>query len=149
MLASSLKATVRQAKPGDYEQVAQLLKQAELPLDDVASTLPGFFVTSDGTEITGVVGVELFEKIGLLRSLAVDPTYRGQALGSALSETAVEFARDNGVLLIYLLTMTAAKYFEKQGFERVARHAVHKVIQGQAQFKSICPGSAIVMRKKM
>lgn len=63
----------------------------------------------------GVVGLEVYGKVALLRSLAVSATSRGNGYGKDLVARAERYAQSLGVTEIYLLTTTAATFFEQLG----------------------------------
>jgi amino-acid N-acetyltransferase len=85
----------------------------------------------------------------LLRSVAVAPTFQRRHLGRELTEAAICLARQRDMPAIYLLTTTAAQYFPKFGFERLARADVPATVQTSVEFTSACPSSATVMRKRL
>ena len=51
--------------------------------------------------------------------------------------------------LVFLLTTTAERFFPKFGFEQIARDDVPPSVQASVEFRSACPASAIVMRKRL
>jgi amino-acid N-acetyltransferase len=55
--------------------------------------------------------------------------------------------RAAGVERLFALTTDAAAFLAAQGFEPVARESVPERIRGTAQFASLCPDSATVMRR--
>jgi amino-acid N-acetyltransferase len=61
----------------------------------------------------------------------------------------VEAARSLGVRELYLLTMTAAPFFVKHGFEKVERAKAPASLQGTTEFASLCPVSSVCMRKRL
>jgi amino-acid N-acetyltransferase len=76
---------IRAAVPEDFRMSCRLLVAAGLPVRDLAKErMDGFFVAERANEIVGVVGIEQFAEIGLLRSLVVDASCRGLGLGRAL-----------------------------------------------------------------
>ena len=77
--------------------------------------------------MTGVIGLQLLGRNGLLGSLAVDSLYRNQGVGKALYAKLVGYANLRGVTKLYLLTLTAQEYFSKLGFEKVDRIVPHAV----------------------
>ena len=82
----------------------------------------------DGS-IIGVVGVEMYQESGLLRSLVVHPAYRGTGLGSLLTRKIESFALHNGVKTLYLLTMISADFFQRIGYEVMFKnHLTHRDI---------------------
>lgn len=127
--------------------VHQCLAAAELPTDDVTSAmLSDFFglMSADGT-LAGVVGLEVHADAALLRSLAVDSAARGGGLGRQLVDIAERHARSRGVRRLYLLTTTAARFFERLGYAQTDREGVPQAIAGTAQFAGLCPDAAICM----
>jgi amino-acid N-acetyltransferase len=99
--------------------------------------------------MAGAVGLELFEDVGLLRSLAVLEEYRGQGIGAQLAETAENYARARRVQALYLLTTTAPDFFARRGYEQTDRAAAPTALQKTAEFQSLCPDSAMCMVKKL
>ena len=72
---------------GDEKEIVKLLSQAKLPAQDLTlEKLEHFLVAKakDGSVI-GAVGVELYQDVGLLRSLVVHPAYQGKGLGKWLT----------------------------------------------------------------
>ena len=138
------------ARSSDEPQLKQLLAECELPYEDITpSHLQHFLVLWDGAQLIGVIGLELLGTFALLRSLAVQVRYRGQGIGSQLTRQAEEYARSYEVEALYLLTTTAESFFAKQGHHTVGRNAVPAVVQETAEFRSICPSTAICMVKHL
>ena len=50
---------------------------------------------------------------------------------------------------MFLLTTTAESYFGKRGYSTTPREAVPEVIRNTKEFANICPGSAVLMVKRM
>ncbi|HEY3272555.1 MAG TPA: arsenic resistance N-acetyltransferase ArsN2 [Methanocella sp.] len=144
-----MKTLIRQARSSDGRRIKALLKKAELPYEDVEIGRQTFLVATAGGRIVGTVGVEAYGKHGLLRSLAVDEELRDHGLGSELTGEMVEKARSIGVRELYLLTLTAAQFFEKHGFERTERAKAPAALQGTTEFASLCPVSSVCMRKRL
>ncbi len=69
-----------------------------------------FFTGSDGTP-TALVGLEIYGRDALLRSLVVSANARTQGLGSALVLHAEQYAAAHEVRALYLLTTTAESFF--------------------------------------
>ncbi|HQU71226.1 MAG TPA: GNAT family N-acetyltransferase, partial [Calditrichia bacterium] len=99
----------------------------------------------DGETWVGLVGLSPVGEDMLLRSLGVDLAYRQGGLGGQLTGFAVAQAGSEGAGRIFLLTTTAAAFFEKYGFRRLERDAVPPAIARHRQFTSLCPDSAVVM----
>ena len=133
------------AKPTDLDAVTELLHTCKLPANDLEAH--EFIVARDGNRITGCIGLEL--QGPLLRSLAVDPANRNQGIAGELCSRLLSHAADQGVREIYLLTDSADRFFERIGFQKIARENAPESIRTHKQFTELCPDSAIVMRKEM
>lgn len=137
---------ITKAKPDELNAVLTLLAAASLPRDGVAEHFGHFLVARAGDRVVGAVGMEHYGQGGLLRSLAVAAEYRGQGLGQALTERILHEARGWGVQRVFLLTETAADFFPKFGFKRIAREAADPEVQGSVEFRTACCQSAACMR---
>jgi amino-acid N-acetyltransferase len=85
----------------------------------------------------------------LLRSLAVDPGRRGRGCGLALVAAAERHAAAEGVQCVYLLTTTAAGFFERLGYAPAARADAPAAIRACAEFASLCPEDSAFMVKRL
>ena len=137
------------AEPAEEEAIRKLLMDAKLPAEDFARHLQHFLVAKQNDTLIGVIGLEIYEEFGLLRSLVVAPHYRGQGLGKKLCEKVFSYAHELGIKNLYLLTTTAEKFFPKLGFDPIARDSVPVSIQATEEFSSICPATAVCMAKKL
>jgi amino-acid N-acetyltransferase len=129
----------------DYrEQIIQLLAAEKLPVDDLPETLENFELIIQNGEVIAVAGLEIYAEYGLIRSVAVNKDFRGRGFADQLIKK-VEAHR--GLKEIYLLTETAAAYFEKRGYQTITRMEVPDEVQQSPEFSHVCPQSAIVMKK--
>jgi amino-acid N-acetyltransferase len=140
---------IEPATSHDLPRVRALLEQHHLPLDGVDELGETTIVARDTTHIVGVAALELYADGALLRSVAVDPDAQGQRVGHRLTEAALEMAHRHGAGTVFLLTTTAERFFPKFGFERIARDDVPASVQASIEFRSACPASAVVMRKRL
>ncbi|MFK8020885.1 MAG: arsenic resistance N-acetyltransferase ArsN2 [Pseudomonadales bacterium] len=139
-----------QTKHPTLEQVLDLLKVCDLPTEDVANLdLSLFLAIEQENQLAGIIGLEMHGSSGLLRSLAVTPTHRNSGSGQKLVRDIEALARSLGLSTLYLLTTTAEVFFERLGYQHIARHLVSPEIQATSEFASICPDSAAVMGKKL
>ncbi len=137
------------AKPSETA-AKQLLSESGLPIEDItAKHLQHFFSCGPGPDLEGLVGLELYGEVALLRSLVVAPNQRGSGLGSRLVEHAEHYARDRGVKSLYLLTMTAEAFFLRRGYARLPRENAPEAIQNTKEFSGICPLSSAFMVKNL
>jgi amino-acid N-acetyltransferase len=140
---------VIQANQTHRPAIIELLKAEKLPVDDLPGNLDHFFVAVIDGEIIGAIGLELYPPFGLLRSMVVQREYRNQKIAAVLVETLEKHAIDVEISWVYLLTETASAYFDKRNYQQIERRDVPDEIKGSTEFSSVCPVSAIVMRKSL
>jgi amino-acid N-acetyltransferase len=128
----------------------RLLARSRLPTADLTPALMQHFLACGPPEdLAGVVGLELYGPVALLRSLAVAASHRSTGLGKTLVAAAEAHAQSCGVQELCVLTTTAERFFERLGYERADRDAAPTVIRGTSEFTSLCPASAAFMRKRL
>lgn len=100
----------------DYAQRRILLGKATVTLyEDVQE----FFVAEIGAELVGCGALHvLWEDLGEVRTLAVDPRWRGHGVGHRLLERLLEQAREVGVRRVFCLTFEV-EFFARHGFEEI------------------------------
>ena len=137
---------IRAASRDDVAQVEALLVSSNLPTAGVSETIDDFFVAEHDGAIVGVVGLEqCCREYALLRSTAVAPEWRGRGIGRQLVARAIADAESHGTKALYLLTMTAERYFPSFGFVETTRDAVPAEVAATSEFCTVCPSSATVM----
>jgi amino-acid N-acetyltransferase len=125
-----------------------LLAACSLPNSDIsAKNLQHFFGCGEESNPGGVVGVELYGDIALLRSLAVHKDARGKGCGKRLVQEVEQYAQRSGAKRLYLLTTTAETFFEGLKYVPVSRESLPEAIRSTTQFSSLCSTSATVMFK--
>ena len=136
---------------GDEKEIVKLLSQARLPAQDLTlEKLEHFLVAKakDGSVI-GAVGVELYQDVGLLRSLVVHPAYQGKGLGKWLTREVESIAQQRSIKTLFVLTTTATEFFPKLGYQVIQRDRAPASIAKTEEFKSICPVSAVCLFKNL
>lgn len=131
-------------------QVETLLSRSGLPVSDLhgQSNIRWFGSRDDGT-LVGVVGIEAYANVGLLRSLAVDTALRQHGYGQALVRHAEQWANQNGIKALYLLATTAANFFVRLGYQAISRAEAPMEIARTTQFSGLYHSSAGFMCKKL
>lgn len=140
---------LRTAQASDLPAVLALLERANLPTAGVAEAQSHFVVAESDRNLVGVVGLELYDGSALLRSAAVEESWRGSGVGRVLVERALDIARERGIEDVFLLTTTAEHYFPRFGFSCVTRDSVAPGVKSSVEFQDACPASATVMRKSL
>lgn len=136
---------LKKIKTENLDLIIELLKQNHLPYQDVKTENKEFFLAYDGSISIGIVGLENFGDIGLLRSMVVKPEHRSKKYGKQICEVLIDYAKTQGIKDIYLLTITAKDYFEKIGFNIIERDSAPYAIKNTTEFLDLCPSSAICM----
>ncbi|MCS3795661.1 arsenic resistance N-acetyltransferase ArsN2 [Niastella sp. OAS944] len=129
--------------------IIELLKTEKLPVDDLPGNLDHFFVAIINDVVVGAIGLEHYPPLGLLRSMIVHKDYRNQKIAAALVQALEKHATGLNVHSIYLLTETASTWFDTKNYQRVERTEVPDAIKQSTEFSSVCPVSAIVMKKSL
>lgn len=130
--------------------ITPLLRDCGLPSDDIApADLAHFVVADDGQGPVGVIGLQAFGEVGLLRSAAVAPAARGAGLGAQLVARLEARARALGIRTLYLLTNDAQGFFARCGYAEACRDTAPAAIRGTAQFGSSCCCGATLMRREL
>jgi N-acetylglutamate synthase-like GNAT family acetyltransferase len=128
--------------------LAETLAAEGLPTRDINDDGSRFFEFCDrgGTRV-GFAGLQQFDTFALLRSVVVFPRARTQANGTSIVNWLAAEAVRRGANELFILTTTAADFFEKRGFRPVDRNEAPPAIASTAEFTSLCPASAVLMRR--
>lgn len=140
---------IRRATTQDASRLCALLKEAQLPFDDVGEHVGNFIVAEIDNAIVGTVGLQIYAKIALLRSLVVVPSHRNKGVGRILYDRIVAYARLQGVKKLYLLTTTAEMIFRRLGFVDVDRDELPPEIRKTDEVMKLCPETAVCMAKEI
>lgn len=138
--------TIRSAAIRDLTAVERLLEANKLPLVGVRDGLGDFLVAERDGAVVGVIGLEIYDDRGLLRSAAVDGGQRGTGVGATLVGALIANARARELKELVLLTTTAEQWFPRFGFVTITRDETPVAVRRSAEFTSACPASATVMR---
>jgi amino-acid N-acetyltransferase len=118
-----MEVTIRRARTADvrgirrlvdrYATGRRLLSKATVALfEDV----PEFWVAVDGDEVVGCGALHvMWEDLAEVRTVAVDPRYRGRKIGYRIVEALLVGARELGVARVFCLTFETG-FFGALGF---------------------------------
>ncbi len=143
-------APIRRSRPSDVAAVLALLREAGLPTEDFAAAPLTVWVREQEGVLAGAVALEGTGTAGrLLRSLVVSPSHRHRGHAQALIAHAEAEARAQGVDQLVILTETAQGLFERLGYRPVERNAAPPSLRESAEFRHLCPSTAICMAKRL
>ncbi len=99
----------------DEVRAGRMLPRSE---ESILSQLDSWLVAEENGEVIGCVSLVIFNEVLCeVRSLAVDPAWRGQGIASQMIEAGLALAEARGIRRVLALTR-AAPVFERIGFRR-------------------------------
>jgi amino-acid N-acetyltransferase len=140
--------SLRSARPSDLPRVLALLAERKLAPNHIEQQFGPQYAVAEtaGGELIGVAGVECYAGDGLFRSAAVSERFAGRGIGETLTRNRLSWARHEGLRTLYLLTETAAEYWPRFGFVRIARASAPDAILASPEWAGGCPAGAVAMR---
>jgi amino-acid N-acetyltransferase len=139
---------IEKLQPEQMPEAMNLLQKNNLPVEDLNGDTMLFGTYEDG-ELIGIAGIELYGEDALIRSVCVDEAYRSKGMAEILTGHIEQYAKRKGACTLYLLTTTAENYFKRKGFVKVDRDDVPQTIKQSSEFSSVCPSSAVVLKKEL
>jgi amino-acid N-acetyltransferase len=143
------KLAFRTPTAAESEGVRHLLERSGLPTGDLSTARPEFVIAIRDDQVIGIGALEHFGRAALLRSVAVEPQTRGSGIGRLIVEELERRARTAGISELILLTLTAQDFFARLGYSTKERDEVPPAVRESAQFRSLCPASAVCMAKTL
>lgn len=134
--------------PKEIQQAIHLLQQQHLPVEDIDDDKI-LYLFLDGKSVIGTAGLEIFEDCALLRSVSIVKEEQGKGFGKKLNEQVENYAKEAGINCLYLLTTTAKNFFDKQGYCVIKRQDTPEAVRQTTEFTSLCPSTAVVMKKRI
>lgn len=131
----------------DLKEAIELLKHWNLPHSDLSNPHVQLYSLKDETGLKGTGGLEIYGENALIRSVAISEESIGQGIGRIICDQLEQIAAKLGVKTLYLLTTSAASFFEHRGYIVISRDQFPDVIKNTSQFSELCPISAICMMK--
>ena len=141
--------SITPARAEDIGGIKALLVANALPVAGVDDHWRTFLIARDDDRMVGVAGAEAYQFAALIRSVAVDPSYRSHGIGRRLVRQLLDRLASRGLREFYLLTTTAEAYFKKRGFKTIDRDEVHPQLLSSHEFRGACPDTAVCMRLVM
>lgn len=138
--------TLQRAEKFYIPTIEKILQKENLPYQDVNAENIKFFMAFGDNEFVGIVGLENYSDVALLRSMVVFDNFKKKGFGRKIVNYVLEEAKAKGIKEIFILTTTAKEFFERRGFEVIERESVPDDIKSTTEFTSLCPASATCMR---
>jgi amino-acid N-acetyltransferase len=138
--------TLKLAINEELDKALKLLASNQLPTIDIGKNVE-LYTVYDHQNLIGTIGLEAYDTEGLLRSFCLDFEVQNKGFGSQILTIFEGIIKEKGIHNLYLLTTTAKGFFEKNNYKIISREDVSEAIRQTAEFKGVCPSSAIVMKK--
>ena len=92
--------------------------------DELATNIRSYVLARDEGYLVGYTALHIHSpRLAEIRSLIVDPTFRGQSVGRQMVLFALEEARELGLEEVLALTYVP-DFFRKLGFEEIAKESL-------------------------
>ncbi len=137
------------ATAADWPAIEALLSASALPLDGAPEAFRTGLVEREDGDVVGVAAIEPYAGAAVLRSVAVRADRRSEGYGQRLVHAAEDLARERGAAELILLTETAAAFFARLGYDVIDRAAVPADVAASIEFTTVCPSTAVVMRRRL
>lgn len=124
----------------DLPRIHLLLEELDLPTIGVSEHLDDFFISVYDNTIIGIIGLEIYDKVALLRSVGVKPSYQGHKIGDDLMTMIFEYAKFKSIEKIYLFTDTASKWFERYDFVKISNDELDPILLESKEY-TLCESS--------
>ena len=138
---------VTKAESTDLKEVEELLLKVKLPIEGVKDNFSNFLIAQKENMIIGVSGIEIYEEVGLLRSVAIKPSSQKQGIGQLMVSKIEEFAVKTGIRKLYLLTDTAEQFFLKLNYQKIPRDRTDSRIKKSIEFTTICTSATVMVKE--
>lgn len=132
----------------ERQSAIAILQSHDLPTADIDEDKL-LYVLHRAEKIIGTAGLEIFDDCALLRSVSVTNDEKGKGYGSVINDEIENYAKESGINCMYLLTTTAKDFFDRQGYCVIKREDAPEAIKQTTEFSSLCPASAVVMKKRI
>jgi amino-acid N-acetyltransferase len=132
------------------EKSKTLLESCGLPTSDLdVKKFENFLYIGTVDNPSGIIGLEIFDSVALLRSLAVSKDTREKGYGKLLVSAIEDFAKKKNIKELYLLTETVETFFKKLGYCSIKRELAPEAIINSSEYSSVCKKTAVLMTKQL
>jgi amino-acid N-acetyltransferase len=130
---------IRQAETTDVEKIADFLNKAEVKVEGLEEWLDYFLLmeTEEDQALIGTIGIEPFEKVGLLRSMILSKGTVEDIL--FLIQQALKLAKEKEMDAIYcsVTNQYSLQLFQLLGFQRIDMDDIPHILKESNGVKSV------------
>lgn len=139
----------RPALDVDLPRIRSLLHRCDLPVPDLPAVDKSFIVCLSEESVIGCIGLECHGSHGLIRSFAVEESFRSRHIGSTLLSLMHQLCLEQHIIDVHLLTTTVPAFFKSRGYSEAPRDLAPTEIQRSEEFSRICPSSSIYLTRNL
>jgi N-acetylglutamate synthase-like GNAT family acetyltransferase len=126
---------IRTAKNADLGGMHEVLAASGLSTLEILDPGSVYWVACQGSIFVGTCGLEVDQRNGLVRSVAVAENHRGRGIGRALLERCIAFAKSRELERLYLFSKDTGAYFLELGWIETSVKAAAAALQKAPQVK--------------
>jgi N-acetylglutamate synthase-like GNAT family acetyltransferase len=146
-----MSVTISKASVADLDDLLALLTAVNLPHEGVSEHINNFLVArnADG-RLIGCIGLERYDRLALLRSVAVSADSQQTGIGLKLTAELLTNAARAGIKEVVLLTTTARDFFSRHfGFVEANREDYNERLATSPEWLLPRCSSAAFMRLQL
>lgn len=133
----------------EINEVKELLLSSGLPSSDLNNAPIHLFGMKKNNRLIATGALEVYGNNAVLRSVAVSNNFQNKGYGKQIVRHLEKVATELKISHLFLLTTTAEIFFKKLGYLPFQRSLSPTEILSSAQFRDICPQSALCLCKKL
>jgi len=141
-----MRVLIRPAIRSELAGIREFLASQNLPHERFEDRLSHLLVAQSEGMVVGCVGLELLERMGIIRILAVKPDFRQEDIDRQLIEHILDYARLANLEEVYAFTSSLSPYLEELGFKVVDREELPSKIRELPDLKALYPEDALCLR---
>lgn len=141
-----MRVLIRPAIRSELAGIRQLLASQDLPYERFEERLSHLLVAQSEGMVVGCVGLELIDRMGIIRVLAVEPDFQEEDIDRQLIEHILDYARLANLEEVYAFTSSISPYLEELGFKVVDREELPARIKELPDLETLYPEGSLCLR---
>ena len=144
-----MRVLIRPAGRNELAGIRELLASQNLPHERFEERLSHLLVAQSKGTVVGCIGLELLDRMGIIRVLAVEPGFQEEDIDRQLIEHILDYARLANIEEVYAFTSSLSPYLEELGFKAVNREELPPEIKELPDLNVLYPETALCLRMKI
>jgi len=144
-----MRVLIRPAGRNELAGIRELLASQNLPHERFEERLSHLLVAQSEGTVVGCIGLELLDRMGIIRVLAVKPDLQGEDIDRQLIEHILDYARLANIEEVYAFTSSLSPYLEELGFKVINRDELPSEIKELPDLNVLYPETVLCLRMKI